>query len=149
MEGAAPPIRIRCAGLAMLESLLFIVAALLVLVVLTSLALAPVVGMSFYLATNGKLARANVAVGILSSVLGLIVGGLVFDPVARTPPAQAYLIVGVWIGGILGVVIATIARFTNGPREFQLQRSLRSWFVVVSLVCVGCAAVAYVWRLDW
>ena len=133
----------------MLESLVFNLAAILLLVLLTSVALGPVVGMSFYLATNRRIARANVSVGVLSSVLGLIVGGLAFDPVARTPDAQAYLIVGVWIGGTFGVVIATIARFAASPSEFRLQRSLRSLFVVLSLVCVGCATVAYVWSLDW
>lgn len=133
----------------MVETLVITIVAILLMALLTGVALVPAAGLSFYLATNRSHCRTNLGAGVLSSALGLIAGGLAFDPVALTPPAQAYLIVGAWLGGTLGVVVATIARFLANPSQFRLQRSVRSWFIVVSLVCLGCATVAFIWSLDW
>jgi len=126
---------------------LFVVVA--VVLVLCLLALGPITGLAFYLGPDRKIARTNLGVGILTAFLGLWVGGLVFDPVARTPPAQAYLIVGSWLGGASGVILAALVQFMANPRRFQLHRSLRSWFVVLSFVCVACALVAFVWNQEW
>lgn len=83
------------------------------------------------------------------AIIGTFLGGLAFDPVARTPPAQAYLIVGAWLGGSLGVGIAVALQFLTNRRGFCLTRSPRSWLVLLALVCLACALVAFVWSRQW
>jgi len=123
--------------------------AIAIVLGLILLALSPATGLAFYLGPDRKVARTNLVVGILTAFAGLLVGGLVFDPAARTPPAQAYLIVGSWLGGASGVILAAFVQFIANPRRFRLHRSLRSWFVLLSVVCLACALVAFVWNQEW
>ncbi len=139
-----------CAAMVFPSEMVWLTVVMVFSLTLLAVALGPITGLAFYLAPpESKLARTNLGVGILTAFVGLFVGGLVFDPVARTPPAQAYLIVGAWLGGASGVVLATLIRYAANPRIFRLQRSLRSWFVVLSLVCAACVLVAFVWRQEW
>ena len=71
------------------------------------------------------------------------------DPIALIPPAQAYLIVGAWLGGSLGVGIAVALQFLANRRGFCLTRSPRSWLVLLALVRLACAFVAFVWNRQW
>lgn len=87
----------------MAEFLLFLAVLVPALLLGTTIAVALAVALSFYLAPDRASARRNIGVGMAAAIVGVFVGGLAFDPVARTPPAQAYLIVGAWLGGTLGV----------------------------------------------
>jgi hypothetical protein len=133
----------------MADLLLFLAILIPALLLGTTLAVAPAVALSFYLAPNPTTARRNICAGMAGAIIGTFLGGLTFDPVARTPPAQAYVIVGAWLGGSLGVGIALALQFLTNRREFRVTRSPRSWLVLLALVSLACALVAFVWSRQW
>jgi hypothetical protein len=112
----------------MIDAALVVAVLIVLVVVLAGIAIAPTVGLSFYLASNRRDLRTNLVAGVLSSMLGLVAGGWVFDPIARTPPQQAYLVVGAWLGGALGVVVATTSLPVACPQSIaHCRRSTASF----------------------
>jgi len=133
----------------MADLLLFLAILIPALLLGTTIAAAPAVALSLYLAPNPASARRNIGAGMAGAILGTVLGGFAFDPVARTPPAQAYLIVGAWLGGSLGVGIAVGVQFLMNRREFCLTRTPRSCLILLVLVCFACVLVVFVWKRQW
>ena len=133
----------------MADLLVFLAILIPALLFGTTVAVAPAVALSFFLAPTPASARRSVSAGMAGAIIGTVLGGLTFDPVARTPPAWAYLIVGAWLGGSLGVGIAVALQFATNPREFRVARRPRSWLVLLALACLACALVAFVWNRQW
>ena len=133
----------------MADLLVFLAILIPALLFGTTVAVAPALALSFFLAPNPASARGNLSAGMAGAIIGTVLGGLTFDPVARTPPAWAYLIVGAWLGGSLGVGIAVALQFATNPQEFRVARSPKSWLILLALVCFACAFVAFVWNRQW
>jgi len=137
----------------MADLLVFLAILIPALLFGTTVAVAPAVALSFFLAPTPASARRSVSAGMAGAIIVTVLGGLTFDPVARTPPAWAYLIVGAWLGGSLGgslgVGIAVALQFATNPREFRVARRPRSWLVLLALACLACALVAFVWNRQW
>lgn len=107
---------------------------------LTSVALLPAIGWAVFLGVGRWMRRQNIVAGISSALLGVYVGMICFyDPLGPGPNAPVYGLAGAWVGGSLGVIVITLLRIMESPKSFRLQRSLRSWFVVLTLICLALA----------
>jgi hypothetical protein len=132
------------------ETALVLLVLCCVIVVLTGISLLPAFALSLYLAPDNRVARENVKIGVVTCFIGAVAfAGALYDPVARTPPPQFYLIVGAWLGGPVAIIGVTAIRLCVDPKRYRIQRSVRSLFVLFGLACIAAAIARFVWLLDW